>query len=210
MTMLALKDEESTRGRKIKPDVVAYKRARILEEACSLFFEKGYAAATLDMIAERLHVTKPFLYTYYRNKGDILAAVCETGVSESLVALDETAQLGTSAENRLREALTRVARIIIERHQYIVVYQREAMSLERNDAQRILRLRHEFDIQVARLVKDCQREGSVTQEDAATMSVWMGGLLSWIPNCYRPGSRKSADDVVEQAVQACLRLVGIA
>jgi AcrR family transcriptional regulator len=210
VNVLALKEDESPRGRRIKPDVVAYKRGRILEEASSLFFDKGYAAATLDMIAERLHVTKPFLYTYYRNKGDILAAVCETGVSESLVALDESANLGASAEHRLREALTRVARIIIERHQYIVVYQREAMSLERNDAQRILRLRHEFDIRVARLVKDCQREGSVTQEDAATMSVWMGGLLSWIPNCFRPGSRKSADDVVEQAVQACLRLIGIA
>jgi AcrR family transcriptional regulator len=197
-------------GRQIKPDVVAYKRARILEEASALFFSKGYAAATLDMIAEQLHVTKPFLYTYYRNKGDILAAVCETGVSESLLALDESADIPGTAADRLKAALTDVARIIIKRHEYIVVYQREMMSLERADAQRIIRLRHEFDLRIARMVEDCRREGLVDLPDATAMSVWIGGLLSWIPNCFRPGSRKSADDLVEQAVQACLRLVGLA
>lgn len=197
-------------GRQMKGDVVAYKRARILEEASALFFARGYSAATLDMIAERLHVTKPFLYTYYRNKSDILAAVCETGVNESLLALDESAHLAGNAGDRLKAALTDVARIIIERHEYIVVYQREAMSLERADAQRIMRQRHEFDLRIARMVEDCRREGLVNVPDATAMSVWMGGLLSWIPNCFRPGSRKPPEMVIDEAVQACLRLVGLA
>ena len=76
-------------GRELKPSVIAYKRERILEEAGSLFFTMGYEAATLDMLAERLRVTKPFLYTYYRNKGHILSAICEVGVTESLAALDK-------------------------------------------------------------------------------------------------------------------------
>jgi AcrR family transcriptional regulator len=196
-------------GRQIKPDVVAYKKARILEEASALFFDKGYDIATLEMLADRLHVTKPFLYTYFRNKSDILAAVCAVGVTESLNALEVVADVpGTPAE-RLRAALEEVARIIIKRIDYIVVYQREIMNLERSEAQRIIRLRHEFDLRIARLIEDCQKAGQVTIDDAPAMSVWIGGLLVWIPNCYRPGSRRSADEVVEQAVQACLRLVGI-
>jgi AcrR family transcriptional regulator len=195
--------------RQIKPEVVAYKKARILEEASALFFEKGYEAATLDLLADRLHVTKPFLYTYYRNKGEILAAVCAMGVTESLGALDAVADAAGTPVDRLRAALEQVARIIIERSDYIVVYQREMMNLERADAQRIMRLRHEFDLRVARLVEDCQRAGQVSLADATTMSVWMGGLLSWIPNCYRVGSRRSPESVIQQAVQACLRLIGI-
>ena len=205
-------DEETRRnpGRKIKPDVVAYKRGRILKEASDLFFAKGYSAATLEMIAVRLNVTKPFLYTYFRNKSDILAAVCEIGVSESLLALDESAHLTGNAADRLRAALTDVANIIIKRQAYIVVYQREMMGLERSDAQRIMRLRHEFDLRIARMVEDCRREGLVNLPDATAMSVWIGGLLSWIANFYRPDSRTSADDLVDQAVRACLRLVGLA
>jgi AcrR family transcriptional regulator len=205
-----LEADEFARRRQIKPDVVAFKRGKILEQASALFSARGYSAATLDMIAERLHVTKPFLYTYFRNKSDILAAICEVGVSESLAALDKSANLEGSAADRLKAALTDVARIIIHRQPYIVVYQREMMALERSDAQRIMRLRHEFDLRVSRMVEDCRSEGSVTLPDATMMSVWIGGLLSWIANYHRPGSRKSEDDLVEQAVTACLRLVGLA
>ena len=199
----------SQRSRDLKPGVIAYKRARILEEASMLFFDRGYESATLEMLADRLSVTKPFLYTYFRNKGDILSAICEMGVQESLGALDRVAEQGTDAVDRLRIALAEVAGIIIDRHEYIVVYQREMKNLDRADAQRIIRLRHEFDLRIARLVEACQRDGFVTLEDAATMSVWMGGLLSWITNCYRPGSRRSREAIIEQVVHACLRLIGL-
>src|SRR5579871_1759279 len=88
-------------GRELKPSVVAYKRERILEEAGSLFFTMGYEAATLDMLAERLRVTKPFLYTYYRNKGHILSAICDLGVKESLAALDTVSKMRGTAVDRL-------------------------------------------------------------------------------------------------------------
>ncbi len=197
------------RQRDLKPSVIAYKRARILEEASLLFFERGYESATLEMLADRLSVTKPFLYTYFRNKGDILSAICELGVQDSLHALDRVAQRGGDAVDRLRIALAEVAGIIIDRHEYIVVYQREMKNLDRADAQRIMRLRHEFDLRIARLVEACQRDGFVALEDAAAMSVWMGGLLSWITNCYRPGSRRSRDTIIAQVVHACMRLIGL-
>lgn len=211
MTDVALQDDGPvTRpSRKLKPEIVAFKRGRILEEASALFHTHGYDGTTLDMLADRLHVTKPFLYSYFRNKGDILAAVCEIGITESLAALEESENADVHAAQRLEMVLRQTARIIIERHEYIVVYQREMMYLERARAQQILRLRHEFDSRIARLVEACQRDGSVTFDDAPTMSVWMGGLLSWLPNFYRPGSRKPKEEMIEQAVKACLRLVGL-
>jgi len=175
-------------GRELKPSVVAYKRERILQEAVTLFFTEGYAAATLDMVAERLKVTKPFLYSYYRNKGHILSAICEIGVQESLAA---------------------VANIIIDRYEYITIYQREMMNLEESDARRILRLRHQFDLRVAQMVEACRREGFVTLDDAPEMAIWMGGLLSWITNCYGPGSKRSREIIVKQVVHACMRLIGL-
>ncbi len=193
----------------LKPQVVAYKRARILEEASELFFQRGYEAATLDMLAERLSVTKPFLYTYFRNKSDILSAVCEQGVRDSLEALDRAEATEGNSRDRLRNALTEVARIIVERQQYLVVYQRETMNLEQADARRIMRRRHEFDLRVSELVADCRKDGLVTVADATAMAMWMGGLLSWIPSCYRPGSSRPKDVVIEQAVHGCMRLIGL-
>ena len=64
----------------LKAEVQAFKRRRILEEARELFFAHGYEATTLDAIAESLQVTKPFLYSYFRNKSEILNAICEVGI----------------------------------------------------------------------------------------------------------------------------------
>jgi len=196
-------------GRELKPSVVAYKRERILQEAVTLFFTEGYAAATLDMVAERLKVTKPFLYSYYRNKGHILSAICEIGVQESLAALDGAETTQGSAVDRLWAALAAVANIIIDRYEYITIYQREMMNLEESDARRILRLRHQFDLRVAQMVEACRREGFVTLDDAPEMAIWMGGLLSWITNCYGPGSKRSREIIVKQVVHACMRLIGL-
>lgn len=198
-----------TAGGELKPSVVAYKRERILEEAGTLFFTMGYEAATLDMLAERLSVTKPFLYTYYRNKGHILCAICELGVQESLAALDTVERKDGTSVDRLWAALASVANIIIDRYQYITIYQREMMNLDEADARRILRLRHQFDLRVAQLVEACRRDGFVTLEDAPEMAIWMGGLLIWITNCYGPGSKRSRETIVKQVVHACMRLVGL-
>jgi len=200
---------QPTSGRELKPSVIAYKRERILEEAGSLFFTMGYEAATLDMLAERLRVTKPFLYTYYRNKGHILSAICEVGIKESLAALDTLDNKAGTAVDRLWAALALVANIIIDRYEYITIYQREMMNLDEDDARRILRLRHQFDLRVAKLVKACQRDGFVKFDDAPEMAIWMGGLLSWIPNCYGPGSKRSREAIVKQVVHACMRLIGL-
>ncbi|MFC3712893.1 TetR/AcrR family transcriptional regulator [Sphingoaurantiacus capsulatus] len=203
-------DEAPARAsRKLKPEVAAYKRGRILEEASALFHTNGYGGTTLDQVAERLHVTKPFLYSYFRNKGDILAAICEIGIRESLAAVEDAEGQAATAVEQLRLTLTRVAEIIIERHEYIVVYQREMMYLDRVRAQQILRLRHEFDSRIAKLVERAQREGAITLNDAPAMSVWMGGLLSWLPNFYRPTSRRPKEQMIDQVVHACMRLVGL-
>ena len=196
-------------GREIKPGVVAFKRARILEEAASLFFERGYEAATLEILADRLSATKPFLYTYFKGKSAILCAICELGVTESLAALDRIAETERTSIDLLKASLREVAEIIISRNEYLVVYQREMMNLDRGDAQRILRQRHEFDLRIGRMIEDCVRDGYVTVPDAPAMSIWIGGLLSWITYCYRPGSSRSGENVADQAMKACLRLIGL-
>ena len=195
--------------REIKPGVVAYKRARILAEASALSYEKGYESATLEMLADRLSATKPFLYTYFKGKSAILSAICEAGVKESLAALDRIEEIERRPIDKLKASLREVAEIIVARHEYLVIYQREMMNLDRADAQRILRLRHEFDLRIGKLIDDCVQDGAVTVANAAGMSIWIGGLLSWIIHCYRPGSKRSAEMVVDQAVAACLRLIAV-
>ena len=196
-------------GREIKLSVVAFKQNRILEEAAALFFEKGFEGATLEMLADRLSVTKPFIYSYFKGKSAILCAVCELGITESLAALDQITETQMTSVDLLKASLRGVAQISIARNEYLVVYQREMKNLNRADAQRIMLLRHEFDVRIGKMIEDCVRDGYVVVPEASDMSIWIGGLLSWITYCYRPSSRRSGEAVADQAVKACLRLIGL-
>lgn len=194
--------------RELKVEVVAYKRQRILEEGSRLFFTRGYEASTLDMLADRLHVTKPFLYSYYRSKGEILSAICETGIRETLEAMEAARESPASPRDMLAMMVAGSARVVIERQEYIVVYQREMKNLARDDARRILNLRRDFDHLIANVVEDGERRDQFKVADPSLAAVWIGGLLSWIPNWYVPGGSRSSDEVVDHVVDASMRLVG--
>ena len=195
-------------ARQLKVEVAAYKRQRILEEGSRLFFARGYEASTLDMLAEKLHVTKPFLYSYFRNKGEILSAICETGIRESLQAIEQSkSQRGTPLEH-LSMMVAGSARVVIGRQAYVVVYQREMKNLAREDATRILNLRRDFDHIIAEEVEAGVRKRQFKVADPGLAAVWIGGLISWIPNWYVPGGSRSADEVVDHIVDASMRLVG--
>lgn len=195
-------------ARQLKVEVAAYKRQRILEEGSRLFFSRGYEASTLDMLAEKLHVTKPFLYSYFRNKGEILSAICETGIRESLQSIEHAKSQPGTPRDQLAMMVAGSARVVIERQAYVVVYQREMKNLAREDASRILNLRRDFDHIIAEEVEAGVRERQFKVADPGLAAVWIGGLISWIPNWYVPGGSRSADEVVEHIVDASMRLVG--
>lgn len=191
----------------IKAEVASIKRQRILEQATELFFEHGYAATTLDAVAERMEVTKPFIYSYFANKADILTAICETGIDESLAAVAKGEHDAVKAINQLRIAMAAAARAVIRVQKYVVVYQRELKSLNPMDARRILEKRQQFDAKIASILARGVGEGDMRVPSPAMTSVWIGGLLSWIPVWYNPEGRRKLDEVVAEFVAAVERLV---
>lgn len=192
----------------IRGEVAALKKQRILEEASRLFSEKGYDASTLEALARRMNVTKPFIYTYYRSKSELLAAICETGIQESIAAVGAAMAAETRAIDQLKAALAGAARAVIRFQDYVVIYQREMKALDRRDAQRILQLRHHFDRQLILLLERARADGDVAVSDPAMASVWIGGLISWIPVWYMPGGRRKEPEVVLELVRAAMRLIG--
>ena len=193
----------------LKSEFVAFKTNRIIEVASNLFYQRGYSSCTLDNVADRLGVTKPFLYSYFKNKEAILAAICEVGISEAHAVLEATlAKDHTSHRALLTDVVRQVGRIVIERQEYVVVYQREIKHLSAADNKRILRLRTSFDNQIAELIREGVEAGEFREDTDSFVSVWIGGLISWIPTWYSPGGHRSPEEVIDQLVTAALRLAG--
>ena len=50
-------------------------RQRIVDAAYECFWRSGYTRTSIDGIAERAKLTKRTIYSYFRSKDDLLAAV---------------------------------------------------------------------------------------------------------------------------------------
>jgi hypothetical protein len=136
-----------------------------------------------------------------------LAAICETGIQESLLALERGVRGEPTTARQLQAVVAGVGYVVIKFQFCVVVYQREMKALDRRDAQRILQQRHHFDRRIAALLDRGLAEGAFDVADSGMASVWIGGLLSWIPVWYIQGGRRSEADVVENAVATIMRLV---
>ena len=191
----------------LKNEVQEFKRLRILEEARELFFMQGYEATTLDAIADRLNVTKPFIYSYFKNKSEILNAICHVGISRSLATLDEALASGLAPREMLRLVIEQVTSIIITHQKYLVVYLREEKNLEKKEARALLELRKEFSVRLAKLLDVGVRTNVFDVDDTLLAAVSIGGMMTWIATWFRTRGHWSQSEVTLHIVKKVERMV---
>jgi AcrR family transcriptional regulator len=191
----------SLQATELKSEVVAFKRRRILEVSVTLFYEQGYEGTTLDDIARQLHVTKPYIYSYFQNKGDILFEICQTGIRKSLEVLDPALNLKRSPMARLKAAVEDVARVVIEKRMYVVVYMREEKNLPPGGSQKILEQRREFDHRIAQLLDEGIALGEFSMPEKVVTATTIGGIVSWLPNWYVASGRLTESEVIAATVK---------
>jgi AcrR family transcriptional regulator len=201
-------DAVTGKTHELRTEVQEFKRRRILEEARELFFAQGYESTTLDSIAESLDVTKPFLYSYFRNKSEILNAICEIGITESIAAQEEVLTMDLSPPDKLRLIVERVTSIVIRDQKYVVVYIREEMNLEEGEQKHLIDLRKSFDLRLARLLEEGHASGEFDVDNPRMLAVSISGMLTWSATWYRPRAAYTLTDVVLQMTRSVERMVG--
>jgi TetR/AcrR family transcriptional regulator, cholesterol catabolism regulator len=88
-------------------------RGRIMREARSLFTTQGYAAVSMQQIADAAAVNKATLYHHFRDKEDLFVSVMEDEFRRMAAGVDAAIAEGGS----LRAQLTRVAAYVFSSSQ---------------------------------------------------------------------------------------------
>lgn len=78
------------------------RREEILAAAKALFLEQGVRATTIRRIAERVGVSAPALYLYFKDKDAILLELCDRTFGRLLQRLEDIERLPIAAGERLR------------------------------------------------------------------------------------------------------------
>ena len=194
----------------LKHEVTDFKRRRIREEASHLFFQLGYEGTTLDAIAQRLEVTKPFLYTHYANKTELLYDICQTGILQSLNAIQRVMDSPLdSATERLSRLVEEVLDIIFEFQEFIVVYEREEKNLTANQAREIREHRSLFDHKLAEILEQGRETGEFLICDGVLTANTIGGMMTWVALWYRPEGKQTRHQIISHTLRMVDSVVGL-
>lgn len=193
-----------------RADSQAIKRERVLTAARDLFYARGYTSTTLDDVAAALGVTKPFIYTYFRGKAELLAALCTPTIALSLDAIANAAAGPGTPTERLRRAMVDFAKVVLSRQANIAIFFREEKNLAPEALAEITALRKRFDHSLSALLAEGVAAGAFTVPDVSLAALALGGMVSWAYTWHRPEGRLALDALCERFAELALRLVGAA
>lgn len=193
----------------MREEILAYKRERILEEAVKLFYQRGFTGTTLDDIAAELGVTKPFIYTHFRSKTELLAALCKPTIELSLEAVARAAKGLGSPTDRLRRAIVDFTQVVLSRQANIAIYFREEKNLEPAALTEINALRKRFDRVLSNLLTEGVAAGEFDVVDVNLAALAIGGMISWAYTWHRPEGRLPLDEMCERMADLTLQMVGV-
>jgi AcrR family transcriptional regulator len=194
----------------LRDEIIALKRERILEAAVDLFYAQGYENTTLDAVAERLSVTKPFIYSYYNSKAELLTEICQRGIRASLDEMNGVLAMDFDPAERLRRLGEAFTLAVLRSQKHIAIFAREEKHLSPEDFKRISDLRREFDRKLNDLLQEGCKAGVFHLEDCEMAALAIGGMVSWAYVWYRSGGRLDAAEIATRLAEFMLSLVGAA
>lgn len=200
-------DEKAVSTNSVRLDVHDFKRERIIEQAVILFYRQGYRPTTLDEIASALGMTKPFIYSYFRNKAEILSVVSRKGLEECLSVAQRAAALDRSPREQLEWLVQEFTRAVIAHEPNIAIFFREEKNIDEQTMQLINDMRREFDRKMSRILQKGVDSGEFEIPNLRATTLAIGGMISWIYTWHRPGTRFPTPELAETMSRLVLKMV---
>ncbi len=191
----------------IRDAVSRLKRERIIATAVELFYNQGLSNTTLEAVAERMNVTKPFIYSHFKSKSELLAEICSRGIRASLDALNRAVASAGSATDKMQTLARDFMLAVLANQAHIAIYNREEKHLSSDDSEAINDMRREFDRKFCALLNEGVAAGEFVVEDVQLASLAIGGIVSWSYVWFRPNGRLTQAETADRVAELVMAMI---
>ena len=185
------------------PPRVKTKKQVIFEEAAKLFQEKGYSAASMRDLADRVNLKASSLYSHIKAKEEILQKICFDNASHFTQGMDTVEKSGQSPEEKVRALLRLHLEIALDDPTSITVFNDEWKHLEEPHLTRFLNLRRDYENRFRTIIQEGIASGVFRSVDPTVALFTLLSSLRWIHYWHRP-SRKIDREALLRDVTAIL------
>jgi len=198
---------ERRRGRAAPPSA-GTTRERLVAAARELLEEGGYAAASVQAIADRTGVSAGALYRHFPSKAELFVDVFRDAAKRDLAAVDEAAASGGCLE-RLEAAVAAHARRALRRRRlaWALLYEPVDPLV---DAERLV-YRRTYCRHMAGLLRQAVASGEIPEQDVElSAAALVGAIAESLVGPLSPvaGQIAAQEEIVATLVRFCRRSVG--
>jgi len=180
--------------------------AELIEVATQVFYEKGYDAASLQDIADRLGMLKGSLYYYIQSKEDLLFDVISAVHKEGLAVVRACADTAGDPLQRLRTVIVGHVEHTCANLVQTAVFLHELSALPPERRVEILGNEHAYQGVFRDLIELAQKEGLARADlDPRLAALSVLGSTNWVYRWFRPGGDFSAEQIAEELAEMAIR-----
>jgi AcrR family transcriptional regulator len=192
------------RGRPIQSGSESLRR-NLIEKSAALFREKGYDNTTVRDIAAAAGVQAGSWFYHFKSKQDILVAVVEQGMAQSLADIEAiSAQTMTPRAAFTRLVQVHLHTLLAPDHDFIAVLLYEWRSLDQPARARIIKLKDRYEAIWDEVIAGLHASGDWAMPGKYDRLL-MFGALNWTAQWFKPGAGGDLDELARQAVAFILR-----
>ena len=170
-------------------------RDQILRAAADLFRERGYPASTVDLIAARLGMSKASLYTHFRAKEEMLAAISRETIEAFTRDLSLVLASRLPAEDKLRRVIRQHVQFVIANRSFLTVFFGEEANLPARFARALAAQKDRYDKGVERIVQEGIRAGVFRDVPPRLVVFGLLGMVNWVHKWYNPRGSWGAEEI---------------
>ena len=189
-------------------------RDEILQAAAELFMEFGYAATSIDAVAQRLGATKGRIYHHYKSKADLFIDVQIAAMTRINSQIEPIARGPGSTVERLSAMALRHMQILLTElpMQKVAVQGLERHLIGASSAAKrmrsVVKMRDDYEQMFVELIDDGVREGVFVDMPAKLTAKPFFGALNWATvwfNQRRLQSAEAIDDIAHALAAFAMR-----
>ncbi|GAB07143.1 TetR family transcriptional regulator [Gordonia amarae] len=182
-----------------RPGRPGYDLDSLLAVAVKVFNEKGYDGTSMDVLADRLGLSKSSIYHHVSGKQELLELALNRALNALFAATTESQTTEGPHIDRLEHLVRRSVEILVAELPYVTLLLRVRgnTAVER----RALARRREFDTFVSDLVTAAAEEGDLDPEvDPALVARLLFGTVNSLIEWYRPRTGATPDAVADTLI----------
>ncbi|HLC01807.1 MAG TPA: TetR/AcrR family transcriptional regulator [Anaerolineales bacterium] len=172
-------------------------RSDIISAAAQIFRQKGYQAASMQDIAQAVHLQKASLYHHVDSKQEILLTILNQALDLLIEDMQSVLASDLPAEEKLGQAIRVYVSRIAGEADLAAVLLLEYRSLEPGLRQSHVRRRDRYEALWRDLVRQGVEAGRFRDVDEKTTTFALLGIQNWMITWFRQGGGQEAGELAE-------------